>query len=109
LLNRVWIFNFAASLLSGKFYNIGDQRGHGEDHCQFVDSFLDGRTGQQEDLPVKDGNSLCLSPRQALAIPLLACFFLLPVDSAPAAGVGNGKGPLAARAGERREVSEDEQ
>lgn len=43
---------------SGKFYNIGDQRGHGEDHCQFVDSFLDGRTGQQltsDQLPTKKG------------------------------------------------------
>ncbi|KAK4828725.1 hypothetical protein QYF61_000716 [Mycteria americana] len=47
---RTWYKKFV-----GKFYNIGDQRGHGEDHCQFVDSFLDGRTGQQEDLPVKDG------------------------------------------------------
>lgn len=34
-------------LPTGKFYNIGDQSGHGEDHCQFVDSFLDGRTGTQ--------------------------------------------------------------
>ncbi|KAI4548465.1 hypothetical protein MG293_000795, partial [Ovis ammon polii] len=36
----------------------GDQRGHGEDHCQFVDSFLDGRTGQQlssDQLPTKEG------------------------------------------------------
>lgn len=91
-------FNFAASLLSGKFYNIGDQRGHGEDHCQFVDSFLDGRTGQQEDLPVKDGNSLRLSLSPTLAIPLFVCFFFLPVDSAPSAGVGNGKGlPAAGR------------
>uniref|UniRef100_A0A8C9UI33 ABI family member 3 binding protein n=1 Tax=Serinus canaria TaxID=9135 RepID=A0A8C9UI33_SERCA len=48
---------YLSDSLTGKFYNIGDQRGHGEDHCQFVDSFLDGRTGQQEDLPVKDGNS----------------------------------------------------
>lgn len=43
---------------SGKFYNIGDQRGHGEDHCQFVDSFLDGRTGLQltsDQLPTKKG------------------------------------------------------
>lgn len=31
---------------AGKFYNIGDQSGFGEDHCQFVDSFLDGRTGR---------------------------------------------------------------
>uniref|UniRef100_A0A8C6SK87 Fibronectin type-III domain-containing protein n=1 Tax=Neogobius melanostomus TaxID=47308 RepID=A0A8C6SK87_9GOBI len=33
--------------LHGKFFNIGDQSGFGEDHCQFVDSFLDGRTGRQ--------------------------------------------------------------
>ncbi|XP_074890327.1 target of Nesh-SH3 isoform X32 [Buteo buteo] len=46
---------YLSDSLTGKFYNIGDQRGHGEDHCQFVDSFLDGRTGQQEDLPVKEG------------------------------------------------------
>lgn len=32
--------------LHGKFYNVGDQSGFGEDHCQFVDSFLDGRTGR---------------------------------------------------------------
>ncbi|XP_046754377.1 target of Nesh-SH3 isoform X44 [Gallus gallus] len=46
---------YLSDSLTGKFYNIGDQRGHGEDHCQFVDSFLDGRTGQQDNLPVKDG------------------------------------------------------
>ncbi|KAM9388228.1 target of Nesh-SH3 [Phaethornis superciliosus] len=46
---------YLSDSLTGKFYDIGDQRGHGEDHCQFVDSFLDGRTGQQEDLPTKDG------------------------------------------------------
>ncbi|MGH0146587.1 UNVERIFIED_CONTAM: hypothetical protein FKN15_043002 [Acipenser sinensis] len=42
----------------GTFYNIGDQTGHGEDHCQFVDSFLDGRTGQQfpnDQLPQRQG------------------------------------------------------
>lgn len=42
----------------GKFYNIGDQTGHGEDHCQFVDSFLDGRTGTQlpaDQLPTREG------------------------------------------------------
>jgi len=76
----MWIFYFAAYFLSGKFYNIGDQRGHGEDHCQFVDSFLDGRTGQQDDLPVKDGNSLRMSLQQSLAIPLFVCFFVLPVN-----------------------------
>ncbi|XP_040439119.1 target of Nesh-SH3 [Falco naumanni] len=46
---------YLSDSLTGKFYNIGDQRGHGEDHCQFVDSFLDGRTGHQEDQPVKEG------------------------------------------------------
>uniref|UniRef100_A0A4W6D9W9 ABI family, member 3 (NESH) binding protein a n=1 Tax=Lates calcarifer TaxID=8187 RepID=A0A4W6D9W9_LATCA len=34
---------YLSDSLNGKFYNIGDQTGHGEDHCQFVDSFLDGR------------------------------------------------------------------
>ncbi|KAM4795934.1 target of Nesh-SH3 [Rhinophrynus dorsalis] len=38
---------YLSDSLSGTFYNIGDQSGYGEDHCQFVDSFLDGRTGQQ--------------------------------------------------------------
>lgn len=50
-------------MFSGKFYNIGDQRGHGEDHCQFVDSYFDGKTGQQlrsDQLPTKDGMSIGL-------------------------------------------------
>ncbi|XP_068124533.1 target of Nesh-SH3 isoform X34 [Hyperolius riggenbachi] len=38
---------YLSDTLTGTFYNIGDQSGYGEDHCQFVDSFLDGRTGQQ--------------------------------------------------------------
>ncbi|XP_029314885.1 target of Nesh-SH3 isoform X1 [Cottoperca gobio] len=38
---------YLSDSLKGKFYNIGDQTGYGEDHCQFVDSFLDGRTGTQ--------------------------------------------------------------
>ncbi|XP_037829693.1 target of Nesh-SH3-like isoform X7 [Kryptolebias marmoratus] len=38
---------YLSDTLNGKFYNIGDQSGFGEDHCQFVDSFLDGRTGRQ--------------------------------------------------------------
>ncbi|XP_075398731.1 target of Nesh-SH3 isoform X7 [Tenrec ecaudatus] len=49
---------YLSDSLTGKFYNIGDLRGHGEDHCQFVDSFLDGRTGQQltsDQLPTKEG------------------------------------------------------
>ncbi|XP_025029445.1 target of Nesh-SH3 isoform X1 [Python bivittatus] len=49
---------YLSDSLTGTFYNIGDQRGHGEDHCQFVDSYLDGRTGQMlqpDQLPTKDG------------------------------------------------------
>uniref|UniRef100_A0A8C2W571 ABI family member 3 binding protein n=1 Tax=Chinchilla lanigera TaxID=34839 RepID=A0A8C2W571_CHILA len=49
---------YLSDSLTGQFYNIGDQRGHGEDHCQFVDSFLDGRTGQHlspDQLPTKEG------------------------------------------------------
>ncbi|XP_040192530.1 target of Nesh-SH3 isoform X50 [Rana temporaria] len=38
---------YLSNSLTGTFYNIGDQSGYGEDHCQFVDSFLDGRTGQR--------------------------------------------------------------
>lgn len=49
---------YLSDSLNGKFYNIGDQTGHGEDHCQFVDSFLDGRTGTQmsaDQLPGRPG------------------------------------------------------
>ncbi|XP_051977690.1 target of Nesh-SH3-like isoform X4 [Xyrauchen texanus] len=49
---------YLSDSLNGKFYNIGDQTGHGEDHCQFVDSFLDGRTGTQlpaDGLPTRPG------------------------------------------------------
>ncbi|XP_069613813.1 target of Nesh-SH3 isoform X10 [Ranitomeya imitator] len=38
---------YLSDSLSGTFYNVGDQSGFGEDHCQFVDSFLEGRTGEQ--------------------------------------------------------------
>ncbi|XP_040280897.1 target of Nesh-SH3 isoform X22 [Bufo bufo] len=38
---------YLSDTLAGTFYNIGDQSGFGEDHCQFVDSFLEGRTGEQ--------------------------------------------------------------
>ncbi|XP_071992141.1 target of Nesh-SH3 isoform X48 [Engystomops pustulosus] len=38
---------YLSDKLLGTFYNIGDQSGFGEDHCQFVDSFLEGRTGEQ--------------------------------------------------------------
>ncbi|KAM7375613.1 hypothetical protein PAMA_014627 [Pampus argenteus] len=49
---------YLSDSLNGKFYNIGDQTGFGEDHCQFVDSFLDGRTGRQlraDQLPSRTG------------------------------------------------------
>ncbi|KAM6985492.1 target of Nesh-SH3-like isoform 5-T6 [Aplochiton taeniatus] len=49
---------YLSDSLNGKFFNIGDQTGHGEDHCQFVDSFLDGRTGSQllaDQLPGRTG------------------------------------------------------
>nr|XP_009294709.1 target of Nesh-SH3 isoform X6 [Danio rerio] len=49
---------YLSDSLNGKFHNIGDQTGFGEDHCQFVDSFLDGRTGTQlpaDQLPSRPG------------------------------------------------------
>ncbi|XP_030265037.1 ABI family, member 3 (NESH) binding protein b isoform X18 [Sparus aurata] len=49
---------YLSDSLNGKFHNIGDQTGFGEDHCQFVDSFLDGRTGKQlraDQLPSRPG------------------------------------------------------
>ncbi|XP_076018032.1 target of Nesh-SH3-like isoform X4 [Genypterus blacodes] len=49
---------YLSDSLNGKFYTIGDQTGYGEDHCQFVDSFLDGRTGSQmfaDQLPSRPG------------------------------------------------------
>ncbi|XP_077437094.1 target of Nesh-SH3 isoform X4 [Vanacampus margaritifer] len=49
---------YLSDSLNGKFYNIGDLSGYGEDHCQFVDSFLDGRTGTQlfpHQLPSRPG------------------------------------------------------
>uniref|UniRef100_A0A669BJT7 ABI family, member 3 (NESH) binding protein a n=1 Tax=Oreochromis niloticus TaxID=8128 RepID=A0A669BJT7_ORENI len=49
---------YLSDSLNGKFYNIGDQTGYGEDHCQFVDSFLDGRTGSHflaDQLPSRQG------------------------------------------------------
>ncbi|KAF4087324.1 hypothetical protein AMELA_G00093990 [Ameiurus melas] len=49
---------YLSDSLKGKFYNIGDETGYGEDHCQFVDSFLDGRTGSllpSHQLPLKQG------------------------------------------------------
>ncbi|XP_061128203.1 target of Nesh-SH3-like [Syngnathus typhle] len=49
---------YLSDSLNGKFYNIGDESGFGEDHCQFVDSFLDGKTGRQisaAQLPSRSG------------------------------------------------------
>ncbi|KAL6486392.1 hypothetical protein MHYP_G00057840 [Metynnis hypsauchen] len=36
---------FMGDGLKESFYSIGDTFGNGEDHCQFVDSYLEGRTG----------------------------------------------------------------
>lgn len=36
---------FMGDSLRDPFYSIGDTFGQGEDHCQFVDSYRDGRTG----------------------------------------------------------------
>uniref|UniRef100_A0A8C5CF03 Fibronectin type-III domain-containing protein n=1 Tax=Gadus morhua TaxID=8049 RepID=A0A8C5CF03_GADMO len=49
---------YLSDSLTGQFYDIGDEAGFGEDHCQFVDSFLDGRTGPQlrpQQLPPRTG------------------------------------------------------
>ncbi|CAL8288332.1 unnamed protein product [Lota lota] len=49
---------YLSDSLTGTFYNIGDEVGFGEDHCQFVDSFLDGKTGPQlrpQQLPARTG------------------------------------------------------
>ncbi|KAK0132629.1 Target of Nesh-SH3 [Merluccius polli] len=49
---------YLSDVLTGMFYNIGDESGFGEDHCQFVDSFLDGKTGRQlrsQQLPTRKG------------------------------------------------------
>ncbi|XP_026860966.2 fibronectin type III domain-containing protein 1 isoform X3 [Electrophorus electricus] len=49
---------YLSDSLKGRFYTIGDQTGYGEDHCQFVDSYLDGRTGgplQPNQLPAREG------------------------------------------------------
>ncbi|XP_078412965.1 fibronectin type III domain-containing protein 1 isoform X2 [Cetorhinus maximus] len=49
---------FLAEGLRDTFYSIGDAWGKGEDHCQFVDSFLEGRTGTHtypELLPIIPG------------------------------------------------------
>ncbi|KAM4712736.1 fibronectin type III domain-containing protein 1 isoform 2-T2 [Anableps anableps] len=49
---------FMGDGLREPFYSIGDTSGQGEDHCQFVDSHRDGRTGPaylSENLPSAQG------------------------------------------------------
>ncbi|KAM4528940.1 fibronectin type III domain-containing protein 1 [Fundulus diaphanus] len=49
---------FMGDGLREPFYSIGDTMGQGEDHCQFVDSHRDGRTGPaylSENLPSAQG------------------------------------------------------
>uniref|UniRef100_A0A672KSK2 ABI family, member 3 (NESH) binding protein a n=1 Tax=Sinocyclocheilus grahami TaxID=75366 RepID=A0A672KSK2_SINGR len=58
LCNSLRYMIYLSDSLNGKFYSIGDQTGYGEDHCQFVDSFLDGRTGgplSPDQLPPRKG------------------------------------------------------
>lgn len=38
-------FHFLPPTSAEPFYSVGDTFGQGEDHCQFVDSYRDGRTG----------------------------------------------------------------
>lgn len=52
---KLWLFS-----ISEPFYSIADTLGHGEDHCQFVDSYLDGRTGPHNlslNLPTAQGTT----------------------------------------------------
>lgn len=66
---------------AGKFYNIGDQTGFGEDHCQFVDSFLDGKTGTQmlaDQLPSRPG--LSCYPQTGCHFDMKCWFILLFYD-----------------------------
>lgn len=49
---------FMGDGLRETFYSVADTFGHGEDHCQFVDSYLDGRTGPHNlslNLPTAQG------------------------------------------------------
>ncbi|XP_036406397.1 fibronectin type III domain-containing protein 1 isoform X1 [Megalops cyprinoides] len=49
---------FIGDGLRETFYSIGDAFGYGEDHCQFVDSYMEGRTGPHnlsEYLPTAQG------------------------------------------------------
>lgn len=70
--------------LVGKFYNIGDLTGEGEDHCQFVDSFLDGHTGSQvpaNELPKRPGTFISCHPFSLLCLSSVASLRrVLPSD-----------------------------
>ena len=73
--------NIALIVFPGKFYNIGDQTGHGEDHCQFVDSFLDGRTGSQvpaDSLPARSGKVFCCKHFSIVIVSSLQGCFIKP-------------------------------
>lgn len=71
-----WFWSFAFSV--GKFYNIGDLTGSGEDHCQFVDSFLDGNTGAQ--IPL---NELPKRPGTITSCELITSVFCVAFSSVP--------------------------
>lgn len=55
---RYFVPLVSLSLSAEPFYSIGDTFGDGEDHCQFVDSYRDGRTGPaflSNNLPTAQG------------------------------------------------------
>lgn len=60
------------------FYSIGDTYGQGEDHCQFVDSYRDGRTGPaylSNNLPSAQGKQ-----KQIVhALHICGCDILRPI------------------------------
>ena len=60
--------------ISESFYSIGDTFGNGEDHCQFVDSYLEGRTGPHSlslYLPTAKGTTVSEHYENALHLTLL--------------------------------------
>ncbi|KAM4694756.1 fibronectin type III domain-containing protein 1 [Discoglossus pictus] len=43
---------YLSDSLKDTFHSIGDSWGRGEDHCQFVDSYMEGRTGPYNDVEI---------------------------------------------------------
>lgn len=68
------------------FYSIGDTFGQGEDHCQFVDSYRDGRTGPtylSHNLPSAQGKHTTLgttTTRLMLGLLARVLYYHLQLD-----------------------------